>query len=70
MVAAHICGSCRGVDMTALGFERSEPDHCYGYSDRPALPGVLGGYRCSCPCRAWAAHVRTDDVAAQTGGPT
>lgn len=56
MVAAHICESCRGIDLTRLGLGRSEPDHCYGGADRPAPAGVLGGYRCSCPCRTWLAE--------------
>lgn len=51
MAASHPCGSCKGVDMTALGLGVAAPEHCHGRSDRPAAPGVLGGYVCSCPCR-------------------
>lgn len=63
MVAAFVCGSCSGYDLSetpigrALGILRTEPDHCYGHADRPAGPGVLGGYVCTCPCRDWLVGV-------------
>lgn len=64
MVLSTVCGSCLGVDLSFFGLEgRSEPDHCYGRSDRPAAPGVLGGYRCSCECRRtndWPEKARSD----------
>lgn len=54
MTASLVCASCRGIDPSIFGRSgRSQPDHCYGRADRPALPGVLGGYRCSCDCRDW-----------------
>lgn len=49
MVASGICTHCRGIDLP--GFGQQPPRHCHGASDRPAPRGVLGGYRCSCPCR-------------------
>lgn len=67
MVAAHICGSCRGVDLADLGIPSlapAEPVHCFGRSDMPAAPGVLGGYRCSCPCRTWG---QTDSPTRHSG---
>jgi hypothetical protein len=51
VTASFLCESCRGIEFPPG--HRSEPDHCYGHGDRPALPGVLGGYRCSCECRNW-----------------
>lgn len=44
MVAIGRCSSCRGKN----------PAHCYGSGDRKTLPGMLGGFRCICPCREQA----------------
>jgi hypothetical protein len=49
MVAAHLCSLCRPVALLP-GMEGHPPSHCAGRSDH-VIPGVLGGYRCSCECR-------------------
>lgn len=61
MVAALLCPSCQpSVLMPDV-----DPSHCYGMGDRPALPGVLGGNRCSCMCRAFTAAPPRDAIRAQ-----
>jgi hypothetical protein len=49
MPAVGKCALC----VPLAGFVVEEPPHCFGSGDRPSLPGVLGGFRCSCRCREW-----------------
>lgn len=49
MAATGKCILCQ--DGEVIGIGRVEPTHCYGKGDRPAPPGVLGGFICSCECR-------------------
>lgn len=51
MVVSGLCSSCREIAIP--GFVYSMPVHCYGTADRPAPEGMLGGFRCGCPCRTW-----------------
>jgi hypothetical protein len=54
MVASGLCPSCQEIAIP--GFVYSMPNHCYGTADRPAPEGMLGGFRCSCPCRNEGAY--------------
>ena len=47
MVAFMLCTLCKPSGL----FPDGEPTHCFGSLDRPAPEGMLGGFRCSCPCR-------------------
>jgi hypothetical protein len=49
VVASFVCALCRPVRLPGVVLA-SEPSHCFGRSDH-VVPGVLGGYRCSCKCR-------------------
>lgn len=49
MAASLKCDLCQPIALP--GLEVTPPRHCQGRSDRPAPEGVLGGVRCSCPCR-------------------
>lgn len=39
-----------------------EPSHCHGASDRPPLPGVLGGFRCGCECNKPTETTTTEEA--------
>lgn len=47
MVMTGLCASCRPGDLMGMPIQ---PEHCGGSADR-LREGVLGGFRCSCPCR-------------------